>query len=146
VRHARAIAAWWVALFFLWILLVGQWNRVELLAAVSAAFVAACAAEAGRAHAGVGARVPFSLLAQAAMVPVMVVADFGVLAWALVRRRRGVFRTKQSSVSREGPGARAVAALLATYSPNAYVVEFDVDRGTVLVHDLVPWSRSESPV
>jgi hypothetical protein len=35
--------------------------------------------------------------------------------------------------------------LVAGYSPNAYVVDVDVDEGTVLLHDLVPWRRSEEP-
>jgi hypothetical protein len=35
--------------------------------------------------------------------------------------------------------------LLAGYSPNAYVVDIDPDEDVVLVHDLVPWRRSEEP-
>lgn len=143
MRHARAIAVWWTALFFLWLLLVGQWNRVELLAAASAALVAACVAEAGRAHAGVGMRVPLQLLKQLAPIPFIVVADFGLLVWALPQRRPGTFRTKEFGPASQG--TRAFVALAATYSPNAYVVDFDRSEGAVLVHDLIPWSRSESP-
>jgi hypothetical protein len=34
---------------------------------------------------------------------------------------------------------------MATYSPNAYVVDYDLERGTVLLHDLVPNEQSEAP-
>jgi multisubunit Na+/H+ antiporter MnhE subunit len=143
VTHARAIAAWWVALFFFWLLLVGQWNRVELIAAATAALLAACVAEIGRAHAGVAMRVPFGMLKELATVPFIVVADFGLLVWALPRRPQGTFRTKTFRQSSQG--ARAFAGLIATYSPNAYVVDFDPTQKTVLVHDLIPWPQSESP-
>jgi hypothetical protein len=34
---------------------------------------------------------------------------------------------------------------LAGFSPNAFVIEIDAERDTVLIHDLVPWRRSEEP-
>ena len=43
-------------------------------------------------------------------------------------------------------GVRAWVGLAATYSPNAYVVGFDTDGETALVHDLVRNRSSESPV
>jgi hypothetical protein len=80
------------------------------------------------------------------------VVDFGIVVWALlasVARRevvRGSFRSRELDRKRDagGAGPRAWVALAASYSPNAYVVDVEPDA-TVLVHDLVPHRRSESP-
>jgi hypothetical protein len=87
-------------------------------------------------------------------VPLQVFVDFGILVAALVRTLagrpvRGVFLAKE--LPRDRPGdeaafARALAALAATYSPNAYVVDLDLDRNVVLMHDLVRNSASEEPL
>jgi hypothetical protein len=39
-----------------------------------------------------------------------------------------------------------VAAVVATYSPNAYVVDVDLDRNVALMHDLVRNRASEEPL
>ena len=49
---------WWSVLFWLWFLLVGEWNRQELVAAALAATVAATLAEFARVRTGFRARVP----------------------------------------------------------------------------------------
>ena len=49
MKHLVAWAVWWVALFFLWLLLVGQWNREQVVAAAIAATIAGGAAEFARA-------------------------------------------------------------------------------------------------
>jgi hypothetical protein len=84
----------------------------------------------------------------------MVVVDFGILVRALLAsaaRRRIV---SGELVSRElpagswvtrGTGPRAWTALLASYSPNAYVVKVDAKERRVLLHDLVPNRKSEHP-
>jgi multisubunit Na+/H+ antiporter MnhE subunit len=154
VRHAVAWAAWWLALFWLWLLLAGDWNRIEWIAAACAATVAATVGELARASAGVRARVPLRWVARAWTVPAMVVVDFGILLLALgaslLRREvvRGSFRWRPfPGTAREArsPGVRAWATLAATYSPNAYVIDIDPRRRRVLVHDLVPFRRSEEP-
>jgi len=85
----------------------------------------------------------------------MVVVDFGIVTWALLvsvaRRRvvRGEFVSREpthGSWTTRGAGPRAWTVLVATYSPNAYVVDLDPDAGRVLLHDLIPYHRSESPV
>ena len=45
MKHVLAWVAWWLALFWLWFLLVGEWNRQELVAAALAATIAATLAE-----------------------------------------------------------------------------------------------------
>jgi hypothetical protein len=124
----------WVALWWLWMLLVGEWNRDEWVAAAIAATVAATLGEMARARAGVALRLPALRLLWS--VPHTVVADFGLLMWALGRRKEGVFRSR--------PAANTWTAYVANISPNAYVVEMDDEQ--VLLHDLVPWRPSEEPL
>lgn len=146
--------AFWVALFWLWLLLVGEWNRTEWIAAACAATVAATFGEIARTRAGVQARVPLVWVAKAWNVPLMVFVDFGIVVWALVRsvaRRevvRGTFRSHEFPAGGDDPasqGVRAWAAVTATFSPNAYVVEIEQERQLVLLHDLVPFRESEKP-
>jgi hypothetical protein len=151
VKHVAAWVAWWLALFWLWMLLSGDWNRIELIAAACAAAVAATVAEIARTRARVSPRVPARWLAQVWTVPHQVVVDFGIITWALVRSVgrgegvRGEFRAHPFPAD-EGQGVRAWAAWAANFSPNAYVVEIDAERNLALVHDLVPNRPSEKPV
>jgi hypothetical protein len=151
VKHVVAWVAWWLALFWLWMLLSGDWNQIEWIAAACAAAVAATIAEIARSRAGVAPRVPLRWVGRAWTVPHQTVVDFGIITWALVRslvRRRvvrGEFRAHPFPAG-EGPGVRAWAVWAGQFSPNAYVVEVDAERDLVLVHDLVPNRASEEPV
>jgi multisubunit Na+/H+ antiporter MnhE subunit len=123
------------ALFWLWMLLVGEWSGVLL---VAGAIVAVLGARVGRP----GRRV----LARSWTVPWEIVADFGIVLWALVRsvvRRRPV--RGGFHVRRRYAGDAGWVMWLATLSPNAYVVDVDEEAGTVLVHDLVTRRASEEP-
>jgi hypothetical protein len=154
VRHVGAWLAWWLALFWFWLFLVGQWNREELVAAALAAAVAGGLAELARSRTRFGLRFPLSGLADLPSALGMVVVDFGILVWALVasvaRRQivRGEFVSREaehgSRIAR-GAGPRAWTVLLASYSPNAYVVDVDPKTRRVLLHDLIPHRASESP-
>jgi hypothetical protein len=144
----------WLALFWLWMLLAGDWNRIEWIAAACAATVAATLAELARSSAGVRYRVPVAQVAASATVPLMVVVDLGIVLWALgrslLRRQvvRGSFRARDFEAGGDDPGGaslRAWTVIAATYSPNAYVVDIDRERNLVLLHDLVPYRRSEEP-
>jgi hypothetical protein len=155
VKRVVPWLAWWIALFWLWLLLVGAWNREQIVAAAIAATVAATAAEFARARTEFGAPFPLRLLAALPAALGMVFVDFGILVRALVagvaRRRivRGEFVSRElprgSWVTR-GTGARAWTALVASYSPNAYVVDVDPTARRVLLHDLIRHRRSEEPV
>ncbi len=153
-RHLGAWLAWWLALFWLWMLLVGEWNRIEWVAAACAAALGATIAEYARTVAGIAFRIPRERVAAAASVPVMIVVDFaivmGVVFRSLVRGRvvRGRFVVRELDTGGDDPrgvGSRAWTTLAATYSPNAYVVDIDPERDTVLLHDLVVHRRSEEP-
>lgn len=154
MKHVLAWVAWWFALFWLWILLAGEWSATEWVAAAGAATVAASLAELARVRTGFGLRLPLRAFADLPQVLGMVVVDFGIVVWALlvsvVRREvvRGRFRSHELETGDDdvgGIGLRAWTELAATYSPNAYVVEIEPDRRLVLLHDLVPYERSESP-
>jgi multisubunit Na+/H+ antiporter MnhE subunit len=146
--------AWWLALFWLWLLLAGEWNRQEWVAAAIAATVAATLAELARARTGFAARLPRRALADVPQVLLMIVVDFGIVTWALLQsvarlrivRGRLISRDlERGAEAAEGTGPRAWTALAASYSPNAYVIDIDPEAGTVLLHDLVPNRASESP-
>ena len=119
VRHGIPWVAWWFALFWLWLLLAGEWNREQLVAAAIAAMIAAFAAEFARSRTGFAAPLPLRVLAELPQALGMVT---------------------------QGPGPRAWTVLLASYSPNAFVVDVDLERRRVLLHDLVRNRRSEGPV
>lgn len=153
MRHVAVWIGWWLALFWLWLLLVGEWNRQEWVAAAAAATVAATVAEFARARTDFAAVLPWRALGDVPHVLLMVVVDFGIVVGALLaslaRREvaRGEFRSRRLSrpADAEGVGPRAWAALAASYSPNAYVLEIDPETRRVLLHDLVPHESSESP-
>ena len=151
-----AWGAWFLALFFFWLLLAGEWNRTELVAAAAAAAAAATLAEVARARLDPSAPPPLEALTQVPAVLVAVVVDFAIVIWALVaglahgRVVRGTFTVRtRHDLRGSGAGAarrRAWVALAATYSANAYVLEIDAADGTVLLHDLVRRRASEQPV
>ena len=150
MKHVLPWIALWLGLFWLWLLMAGDWNRIELVGAACGATVAAAIAEVARTRAGVAPRVPLRWVARAWTVPHQIVVDFGIitgaLAQSLLRRRvvRGEFRAHPFP-AREGPGVRAWTVWAAQFSPNAYIVEVDPDRELVLAHDLVPNRASEEP-
>jgi hypothetical protein len=153
VKHVAAWVTWWLVLFWLWLLLVGQWNREELVAAAIAATIAATLAELARTRTGFSARIPLSGLADLPKALGMVVVDFGILVQALVRsvvRRRVVrgelFTRELTDKSRaEGTGPRAWTTIVASYSPNAFVLDIDPETRGVVLHDLVRNRASEEP-
>ena len=154
MKHVAAWLGWWLALFWLWMLLVGEWDATEWVAAAGAAAVGATLGELARARLEVAPRLPLRALVDVPQVLAMVAVDFGILVWALLRslvRRevvRGSFRSHELETGgrdARGVGLRAWTEIAATYSPNAYVVEIEPERGLVLLHDLVPHPPSESP-
>jgi hypothetical protein len=141
---------WWIALFFLWLLLAGEWNRVELVAAALAATLCATVAEGIRRMTGVKLRVPARDLATAWTIPPIVVLDFAIVVGALVRSAargrtaRGRFVVRDLPPD-DGSASRAWRSYVATFSPNAYVVDIDEEQRDVLLHDVIPFRKSEEP-
>lgn len=151
MKHVVPWLAWWLALFWLWFLLVGEWNRVEVVAAAIAAAIAAALAEFARVRTCFSARLSLRDLAVLPKALGMVFVDFGILMRALgtsvVRRRavRGELISRKTAIA-QGVGPRAWAVLVSAYSPNAYVVDLDPEAQQVLLHDLVRNRASEEPV
>lgn len=154
MKHAVAWAAWWLALFWLWLLLAGEWNRQEGVAAAVAAAIAAGLTEVARTRTGFGGHLPLRAFADVPQVLWMVVVDFGLVVGALfasavhrrvVRGRLVSRRLERGADAAGGVGPRAWTTLAASYSPNAYVIDIDPAEQTVLLHDLVPNRNSESP-
>ena len=142
IRHLVWWVGAWLALFWLWLLLAGDWNRIEVIAAACAATVAATLGEVARSRARVEPRIPLRWAAKGWTVPHQILVDFGIVMWALARRRRGELIERPFPTD-EGAGVRAWAAYAANFSPNAFIV--DIDDGRTLVHDLVPHRPSEEP-
>jgi hypothetical protein len=136
-------------------LFVGRWGKTDAVAGAVVAVVAATLAERGRRAARVHPRLALERFGRSATMPLIVFADFGVVTYALAasiaRRRvvRGRYLARDFAAgpktTPEGVAHRAWTVLLAGYSPNAYVVDIDPEENVVLVHDLVPWRRSEEP-
>ena len=152
MKHLRAWLGAWVALWWLWVLLAGEWNRYEWIAAACAATIAATLGEIARTRANAQVRLPLPLLRRGWNAFPQVFVDFGIITWALVRsalRReivRGTFRAHEfpaGAGDATSVGRRTWITVLADYSPNAYVVDIDCERQLVLCHDLIPNRRSE---
>jgi hypothetical protein len=152
-RAAAANAAVWVwawaGLWLLWLLLAGSTDVTEVVAGALAATVAATAAVVVRAQRLVRFRPRARWLRGAWRLPIRMVTEFGLVTAALWRRVvlgrevRGSFRV--APVGARGEDGRSIAHRVLTtaagsFAPNAYVVGFDLDAGTMLLHELVPRS------
>jgi len=154
-RHAGAWLLWATPLFFFWLLLVGEWNDLELAAAASAAGLAAFLAELVRSATRTRPRVPLRLLLESTGTAfAMVFVDFAIVSWVLLRslaaRRRpeGRFVVRNREPAGDDPAGvaqRAFTVFLASLSPNAIVVDVDDEGRSVLLHDLVVHRPSERP-
>jgi hypothetical protein len=140
-------------MFWLWLAYQGEWNRIEWVAAAGAATLAATLATALATLGLLRFRIPGRAIADAKGVPLQLVVDFGIITLALARRllgRRVAGHFVTRSFESAGSGARAAGdrawrSVLATYSPNAYVVDVDPGRHVALLHDLVENRKSEEP-
>jgi multisubunit Na+/H+ antiporter MnhE subunit len=139
VRTALALVFWWLVLFGLWLLYVGQHTKENAVAGAIAAAIAvafaAFLARLGLYRFGFDLR----LAARAVRLPWHVVRDFALVTVALLRGRPSGRFVERDSPART-PGDRALAGLLGSIAPNAYVVDFDADRGVAVIHELGPTS------
>jgi hypothetical protein len=148
VRHLRAWLISWVALFFAWLLISGDWNRIEVVAAACAATIAATIGEIARAKAGIRAVVPLRVLVQVPRAFLQIVPDFGYLVWALVTRVRGETKRRAFHAVGDDPrsvGTRAAVLWSANFSPNAIAIDIDREHEQSIVHDLIVNRASERP-
>lgn len=139
MRHVLYWLLGWVAFFWLWQLLTGEWNHQEWIAGASAATVAATVGEIARSLSGVSLSVPPRALAATPPALLQILVDFAIVMWAIPRRTRGRVHTRKTDVR----DSRVWTAYAANFSPNAYVI--DIDDEHVTLHDLVMRRESESP-
>lgn len=141
----------WMALYGLWLLYVDTLAPSELIAGIPAAALAALALGVLRRRALIPLRPRARWFARSWRLPGKVVADFGLVMWALVRRLsgqdvRGRFRAFPFSArgdDDESVARRVLATAVASLAPNAYVVGFDRRLNRMLVHELVRKTRPE---
>jgi multisubunit Na+/H+ antiporter MnhE subunit len=137
MRALLAAVFWWVVLAGVWLLYVGQHTKENAVAGAIAAGIAVgfgvLLARLGLYLFGFHVR----LLRRMASLPWHVARDFGIVTLALLRGRPAG-RLVELPFRCGSTGDRALAGLLASVAPNAYVVDFDTHRGRALVHELDP--------
>ena len=146
-------ALWWIALFWLWFALQGEWNRIEWVAAACMATVGASLATLIASRGLLRVRVPLSAVTASARVPLQVVIDFGIVTAVLARRLAGQDISGRFVVREFVPRGRGATrrgdvawrTLAAMFSPNALPIDVDPDERTALFHDLVVHHPSEEP-
>jgi multisubunit Na+/H+ antiporter MnhE subunit len=137
---------WWVVLLGLWLLFVDTLAPAEVLVGLGAAALAALAALGIHAYGGTRFRFHVRWLLLLRDVPANTLRDcvtLGVVLWRhLIRgeRARGAFRTIPFPIHDDPTAAawRAFVAATTSVAPNTYVIRFDRERATVIVHQLVP--------
>jgi hypothetical protein len=143
-------ALWWVVLLGVWEANVATGETTEVLAGAVAAALGATLAEAVRRRGLARVRIRARWLVPLLRVPFRLVAELGILVWALLlqlagRRVRGSYRAVPFPAGRSDPdsrGRRALATLVGTISPNTIVVDVDPERKVALKHDLLPGRAS----
>ena len=145
MRVLLAAVFWWVALAGIWLLYVGQHTKENAVAGAVAAAVAVgfglLLARLGLYRFGFHARG----LARVAPLPWHVLRDFGLVTLALLRGRPGG-RFVELELHARSAGDRALAGLLASVAPNAYVVDLDPEERRALVHELESGRSSSTPL
>jgi multisubunit Na+/H+ antiporter MnhE subunit len=145
---AARMAAWWIALAALWLVLDDNIAFPELMTGAAAALIGAVAAEVVHGQNLVRIRVEPQWLRYLWRPLIRLLPDtlrvLRVLLRQLVLRRpaRGQFRAIRFRSGRPG-GARdttrrALAKAGGSFAPNAYVVAVDADHDLMLVHQLDP--------
>lgn len=142
------MAAWWVTLAALWLVLDDNVAFPELMTGAAAALLGAVAAEVVHSQALVRMRMKPGWLRHAWRPLVRLLPDTGrvmvVLFRQLVLRRppRGEFRAVRFRAGRpngaDDTGRRALAKAMGSFAPNSYVIGVDAERDIMLVHQLSP--------
>jgi multisubunit Na+/H+ antiporter MnhE subunit len=154
-ERLRSWLAWAVALFVLWLALVGTVKWLELVAGACAAAIGALAAEGVRARGLLGYRFRTRWLLRAWRPVYRIVPDFGVLmlalARALISRKRptGAYQAipfPAGGDDAESAGLRAFSAAAGSLAPNSVVIDIDPKRDLMVLHKLIPGSGPTRPL
>lgn len=142
----RAWLIWFAALNLLWLALISSFVLAEEVLGLFASALAATAAVAVRQQRLFRFRPRLAWLLQARRLPWASVRETGLVLAALIRQltgsepARGRFRTAPVSLPRDPDESATKRALLTaglSFPPNSYVLEIDVERELMLVHNLV---------
>jgi multisubunit Na+/H+ antiporter MnhE subunit len=149
-RHPGAVRAWviwWALLAALWLALVDTVVVPELVVGAIAAAIAATGAVIVRGERQLLLRPRLSWIRYAGGPLRRTVTDLGPLARALWRRggrrrpeRGALVELPYAAVAQDPDAAahRVFTQALGSLAPNTLVVDLDRERGTLLVHQLVP--------
>ncbi|HWG46818.1 MAG TPA: Na+/H+ antiporter subunit E [Gemmataceae bacterium] len=146
-HEIRSWAGWWTVFALTYLLLAGSLQWAELVAGTVLAGLAALAVTAARTAGHLHFAPRLRWLAQLRRLPGRILADYGIVGAALwrtiIRRQRieGAFRTIPFDAGDDDPVSAARRALVtvgACLAPNTYVVAIDFQRGSLLVHQLIP--------
>jgi multisubunit Na+/H+ antiporter MnhE subunit len=150
IRSAARIAtgwlAWWVVMMALWVALDDSFATDELLAGAGAAVIAALFAHAACRKAGLRYRMRAAWLLPALWLPWQVAADTVTVYLALWRKLTrgedppGGFAELSVEPGEDGPAGVVRRALIIggrSFTPNAFVLGIDSERGVMVVHRLV---------
>jgi multisubunit Na+/H+ antiporter MnhE subunit len=132
----------------LWLLVGGVYAVDELVAGIGAGLVAALAAEVLRTRGLLRFDPEWTWVARGAVVLPRIVTEARDLAAALATRR-GAYRAVEFPTGPADVGGafrRAWIAVVGTLSPKAIVVDVDLERKLVLVHDVRPERPSSEPL
>jgi hypothetical protein len=145
---------WFAALNILWLGFVVTFNWQEEIVGVIGAALGATAAEAVQAQGLVHLRIKLRWLAGLVRLPWHVVTQtwqvFSILARAAARGERvhGTFFCEAFPHRGDHPADEARRALFkieASIAPNTYVVGYDEESGSMLLHELVEPVRRPPP-
>lgn len=147
------IAAWWVGLAALWLVLDDTVAPPELITGAVAALIGAIAAEVVHGQNLVRLRLEPSWLRHGWRPLVRLFPDTARVLWVVVRhlvlRRppRGEFRAVPFRAGRvdgaRDTGRRVLAKSAGSFAPNTYVIGVDEERDLLLVHQLCPKGGAE---
>lgn len=153
MRLAVELLVWWGVATGIWFVSLSAYSGQDLVVALGCGAACAVVAVLARRAARLDARPPAALLRWLLILPWSVALDTGrvlALPWRPEARvSAGEFRRMPlgpSGTSPQAVGRRAMAAVLMSSTPGAYVVDIDPGDGTALVHAVGPASPIERAV
>jgi multisubunit Na+/H+ antiporter MnhE subunit len=150
---AVELLVWCCVTTGIWMASLSAYSGQDLVVALACGFLCAGVAVLARRAVRLTARPPVAMLRWLAALPWSIALDTGrvlVLPWRpRARASAGEFRRIHIGPPGDTPGAvgrRAMAAVLLSATPGAYVVDLDPGAGTALVHAVGPTSPIEGHV
>jgi multisubunit Na+/H+ antiporter MnhE subunit len=134
---------WWLIGILVWLVLAATLARPDVIAAGAAGALVALAAWLPVRAGLVDYRLRWRWLVHLPRLPLQVAHDLVLLAKVLVRPSTAAPRFRAvpydgGGDEPEAVGRRALLTLAASLGPNTFIVGFDREHETVLVHQLVP--------